>query len=249
MGTVKNIYTLIAVMVLGLFVFTGCIPKYVEVDRETNEIKFNCYSIKPPTKGVWQKSSSFYELHCENFFVLTRGSGEDLYWIYFISDRTEYWDDKYDTQYMMNETETSLEFFKRKMLDYQKYGIEGITSEVEVVEGIKGPRDAVIKLHYEFVSPTPVIYRLGGKGHVEETSLAGYDKLRPSNRYYYDVIQYNVSEGPYKWFFGDSAIFYKVILVHVSVTGQKDPDLETTALEFLNNVKFIQWSKIEEDNV
>ena len=244
MGTVKNIYLQLAVLLLGLAVFTGCIPKYVEIDQETNEIKFNCYSIKPPSKGVWKKSSSFYQLHCENVFVLTTGSGEDVYWIYFLSDRTEYWDDRYDVDYMMNETETSLAFYKRKMLDYQKYGIKEISSDVEVVEGVKDEKDVVIGLRYQFVSPTPVVYRLGGKQYVEETSLAGYEKLRPSNRYYYDVIQYNVSEGPYKWFFGDSAIFYKVILVHVSVTGQKDPELEATALEFLKNVKFIQWSKV-----
>ena len=163
-----------------------------------------------------------------------------------MSDRTEYWDEKYNQEYLMKETETSLDFYKRKMLNYQKYGIKEISSEVEVVEGIK---DVVIRLKYEFISPTPVVYRLGGKEYVEETSIAGYEKLKPSKKYYYEVIQYNVSEGPYKWFFGDSAIFYKVILVHVSVTGRKDPGLEAMALEFLKNVKFTQWSKIKENEV
>lgn len=252
MGTVKiNFISISAVFILalGFMSFSSCIPKYVEVDHDTNEIKFNCYSLKPPSKGVWTKSSSLYALHCENTFVLTRGGGEDIYWIYFLSDRTEYWDEKYNVDYMMNETETSLEFYKRKMLDYQKYGIKEISSDVEVVEGIKGPKDVVIKLRYNFVSPTPVVYRLGGESHVEKTSLKGYEKLRPSSRYYYEVIQYNVSEGPYKWFFGDSAIFYKVILVHVSVTGKKDPGLDELALEFLKNIKFVQWSKKNEGEV
>ena len=243
---VRNVYILITVVLLCSFVLGSCIPKYVDVDKETNEIKFNCYSIKPPTKGVWQRSSSFYELHCENIFVLTRGDSEEVYWIYFISDRTEYWDDKYNQEYLMNETETSLEFYKRKILNYQEYGIREVSSDVEVVDNVK---DVVIKLHYGFVSPTPVLYRVGDKDFVEETTKAGYEQLRPSKRYYYDVVQYNVSEGPYKWFFGDSAIFYKVIVMHVSVTGQKDPQLEALALEFLENVKFIQWSKKEGDEV
>ncbi len=242
----KRICVLITFIVLFFVGTAGCIPKYVDIDQETNELKFNCYSIKPPTQGVWRKSSSFFELHCENTFVLTRGGGEDIYWIYFLSDRPEYWDEKYNEEYLMNETEKSLEFYKRKMLNYQKYGIKEISSEVHVVEGVK---DSVVRLNYEFVSPTPVVYRLGGKEYVEETSVSGYEKLNPSKKYYYEVIQYNVSEGPYKWFFGDSAIFYKVIFVHVSINGVKDPELEAMALEFLKNVKFTQWSKIKEDEV
>lgn len=241
----KRLYVF-GVFIVFCAVLSGCLPKYVDVDKETNEIKFNCYSIKPPTKGVWSKSSSFFQLHCENTFVLTTGGGEDIYWIYFLSDRPEYWDEKYNVDYMMNETETSLAFYKRKMLNYQKYGIREISSEIDVVEGVK---DVVIKLKYEFISPTPVVYRLGGKEYVEETSIKGYEKLNPTNKYYYEVIQYNVSEGPYEWFFGDSAIFYKVILVHVSVNGTKDPGLEAMALEFLKNVKFTQWSKKEEGEV
>jgi len=241
----KRVYIVIVYIVFSSFVFSGCIPKYVDVDDETNEIKFNCYSIKPPEQGVWHKSSSFIELHCENTFVLTRGGVEDIYWIYFLTDRPEYWDEKYNEEYLMKETETSLAFYKRKLLNYQKYGIRDINSELDVVEGEK---DVVIRLKYEFVSPNPIVYRLGGKEYVEETSIAGYEKLKPSKKYYYEVVQYKVSEGPFKWFFGNSAIFYKVIFVHVSVTGKKDPELEAMALEFLNNVKFTQWSKIEDNS-
>ena len=243
---VKKVNIVLTSAFLCSLVLSACIPKYVDVDEETNEIKFNCYSIKPPKQGIWRKSSSFFELHCENTFVLTRGGGEDIYWIYFLSDRPEYWDEKYNEEYVMKETETSLEFYKRKMLNYQQYGIKEISSELDTVQGVK---DVVVRLQYEFVSPTPVIYRLGGRQYVEKTSIAGYEKLNPTNRYYYEVIQYNVSEGPFKWFFGDSAIFYKVIFVHVSTTGKKDPELDAMALEFLENVKFTQWSKIKEDEV
>lgn len=242
----KKIYIVIAFIVFYAVLLSGCVPKYVDVDEETNEYKFNCYSILPPAQGDWHKSSSLLELHCENTFVLTSGRGEDIYWIYFLSDRPEYWDDKYNEEYLLKDTETSLEFYKRKLLDYKKYGIKEVSSELEVLEGVK---DVCIRLKYEFVSPTPIVYRIGGKEYVEETSILGYEKLNPSNKYYYEVIQYNVLEGPFKWFFGDSAIFYKVIFMHVSVTGKKDPGLEDKALEFLKNVKFTQWTKIEKDGV
>jgi len=241
---IKKIYAPILFIVFLAAALSGCVPKYVDVDEETNELKFNCYSILPPAEGKWRKASSVLELHCENTFVLASGSGEDIYWIYFLSDRPEYWDEKYNEEYLLNETQISLDFYKRKLLNYQKYGIKEISSELEIVEGVK---DVCIELKYQFVSPTPIVYRLGGKEYVEETSILGYERLNPSRKYYYDVVQYNVSEGPFKWVFGDSTIFYKVIFIHVSVTGKKDPELEAKALEFLKNVKFTQWSKIEKE--
>lgn len=176
--------------------------------------------------------------------MLTSGGGEDVYWIYFLSDRPEYWDEKYNEEYLLKETETSLEFYKRKLLDYQKYGIKEISSELEIIEGVK---DVCIRLKYDFVSPTPIVYRIGGREYVKDTSIQGYEKLYPSDSYYYEVIQYNVLEGPFEWFFGDSAIFYKVIFIHVSVNEERDPALEAKALEFLKNIKFTQWSKIERE--
>ncbi len=206
---------------LPFFLFIlSCSAKYVEIENPSTKIELNCYSIVLPEDGEWHKRS--YSLDalndkCENEAKFASGDGDDVYFIGFDSYIGS-WNDKLSDKYLFDKIEKELESVQNTTLKDNKFGIEDYRYNLEVVNGIK---DICVKSKTDYSSSKPIWLGKGGSSirFLEST-------LNPSERYFYEYIEINVIEGPYKSWIGKGAMFYRVIFYHISTSQNSDPELE-----------------------
>ncbi|GJM17426.1 MAG: hypothetical protein DHS20C13_27530 [Thermodesulfobacteriota bacterium] len=139
---------------------------------------------------------------------------------------------------MFDKKEKELESEQNRILSDNEFGIEDFRYNLEVVNGIK---DICVKSKTEYYSSKPIWLGKGGSSvrFLEST-------LSPSDQYFYEYIVISVIEGPYKRWIGKGAMFYNVIFFHISINGNRAPELEAKALKFLENVEFTDdWEKEE----
>ena len=118
------------------------------------------------------------------------------------------------------------------------FTIENINFENEIVQGVK-EICAKMKTEYSFSTSKPFYYKTRGQTG-EEIEF----KLNPSDKYFFESIEFIVIEGPYKSWPYNLALTYQVKFTHISVNENIDPELEARALNFLKNLEVtVDWEK------
>jgi len=239
--TFNKAYSLSIILLISA-VLISCTAHYVEVDEPSQSININSFSIKLPSDGNWYRlvPSMSGDMRFNNQERFATGGGDDIYWIYFIST-IDSWKDEINNEYLLDKTQKYFDNHTRFIFRDKEYGIRDVNYNLQILKGVK---DYCVELKYDFTSSKPIIFYMRGFAFRPHTDAFDNSKLNLSDKYYYEVVELHVIEGPYKSRFFDPAVQYIVIFLHVSVNNYRDPELEEKALTFLKNVEFTQdWEK------
>jgi len=234
-----------------LFITTllaSCTAKYVEIEDPSKKIELSCYSIITPWEAKWYwwsfiggglgSSIKGYQV-CENRAKFVTGGGKDIYVVDFHSeDSVKRWKDKFSNEFLLEQGEKFIKSEEKNLLEHKEFTIENINFENEIVQGVK-EICAKMKTEYSFSTSKPFYYKTRGQTG-EEIEF----KLNPSDKYFFESIEFIVIEGPYKSWPYNLALTYQVKFTHISVNENIDPELEARALNFLKNLEVtLDWEK------
>ena len=128
-------------------------------------------------------------------------------------------------------------YHDRQLLNNRELNLKVDNYSSETCNDLK---DICVKSSYQFVSDKRLQFKAGGPA-----TTYGGRALDISDRYFYEVVEFYVFEGPYdvSLEFGDT-FYYEVMYVHVSVDEKRDPHLEDNALSILQNITLNKdWEK------
>ena len=192
----------------------------------------------PPADGEWYVDKHWTEMlygpePCEDRLRLASGGGDDLYYIY-ITTGLRKWSDKLDDESLLKWVRN---YHDRQLIKNKELGVEDIEYESGTCNMVKA---ICAEASYNFMSSKRLQFKAGGP-----TTTFRDRELNPSDKYFYEAVEFYVFEGPYNNpGESDNAFYYEVMYLHVSVDENKDPELREKAFEVLKNIKFNEnWDK------
>jgi hypothetical protein len=228
-----NVKALTVLSLLAIILLNGCsTTKYVRMKDPSKRIVSGCVSVLPPQHGDWYVDKHWAQMvygpgPCEELVRFASGGGEDIYYIY-ITTGLRSWSDKLNDENLLKGVRN---YQDRQLFGNKALGAENINYESGACEGVKG---ICAMTYYDFLSPKRLEFKAGGP-----TTAFAKNKLKPSDKYFYEAVEFFVIEGPYETLPKDSNAFeYEVMYVHVSVHENRDPELKSKAYEFLHNIEF-----------
>lgn len=232
--------TAVSVLFLPLYILSiGCSStKYVRIEDPSDQIVSGCILMQPPEDGDWYVDKHWTEIlyganYCEDRLRLSSGGGSDIYHIYITSGLRS-WSDKLSNEYLINWVKN---YHDRQLLNNKDLNLNVGHYKSETCNELK---DICVKSSYAFVSDKRLQFKAGGPA-----TTYGDRALDISDKYFYEVIEFYVFEGPYEVSdeFGDT-FYYEVMYVHVSVDEKRDPRLEDNAVKVLRNISLNKsWEK------
>jgi hypothetical protein len=236
--TTRATHLLVALIAPVIFVLGCSSTKYVRIENPSERIVNGCISMLPPARGEWYVDKHWTEIlygsePCEDRLRLASGGGDDLYYIYITTGLRE-WSDKLDDEYLLKWVRN---YHDRQLIKNKELGAEDIEYESGTCELA---RAVCAEASYDFVSSKRLQFKAGGP-----TTTFRDKELNPSDKYFYEVVEFYVFEGPYDKLEKDrNAFYYEVTFLHVSVDENKDPDLREKAFKVLENIEFNEdWEK------
>jgi hypothetical protein len=230
--TIRAASILISLVSPVIFLFGCTSTKYVSIENPSERIVSGCISMLPPAEGEWYVDKHWTEVlygpdPCEDRLRLASGDEEDLYFIY-ITTGLRKWSDKLDNEYLRNWVKN---YHDRELIKNQELGVKVANYETVTCNGIEG---ICAEASYNFISSKRLQFKAGGP-----TTTFRDKELRPSDKYFYEVVEFYVFEGPYDGLDKDrNAFYYEVMFLHVSVDEKKDPELREKAYRVAENIEF-----------
>lgn len=229
-----RIPTLFLILVVSSVIFLpGCSStKYVAIEDPSERIESGCISMLPPAEGEWYVDTHWTEVlygaePCTDRLRLASGNEQDLSFIY-ITTGLRKWSDKLDNAYLRNWVKN---YHDRELIKNEELGIEVVNYETVTCKGIES---VCAEAGYNFISSKRLQFKAGGP-----TTTFRDIKLMPSDKYFYEVVEFYVFDGPYDSLEKDrNAFYYEVMFLHVSVDEKKDPGLRAKAYKVLENIEF-----------
>jgi len=248
----------------------SCAPYYKHhIARPSERTELECISMVVPSGGNWGYLRA--NPPGEDCWMLGRGGigrsnlrenlkESETYNIFIVFlEKTpptiaKDWDDELDNEYMLNKAKEYIEAQKKDFMGNKKIGMDYFNYEVKIVDGIK---DYCVEIKYEYSyfndfenRPAARTNTVFGRTYGREREFFG-EKLNPSDKYFDETIEFLVIEPEYKeprqglFKAGgeNDTLSYRVIFRHHSLNEQRDPELESKALEFLKNLEPTDYFK------
>ena len=236
--TTRAASILMSLLPTVIIIFGCASTKYVLIETPSERIVSGCISMLPPAEGEWYMDKHWTEMlygpdPCEDRLRLASGDDEDLYYIY-ITTGLRKWSDKLDNEYLRKWVRN---YHNRQLLHNSSIGAVVVNYETGTCNGIKG---ICAEASYDFISSKRLQFKAGGPA----TTFRDIE-LTPSDKYFYEAVEFYVFEGPYDVLDKNrNAFYYEVMFLHVSVNEKKDPELREKAYKVVENIEFNEdWDK------